>query len=326
MDDFSNMLTKILDFPSETMIDDFIFELFQFQFQHVAVYQEYCNSIQRTTPSSILEIPFLPIEFFKTRDVIVNNTKAEKIFMSSGTSKTGRSRHLVKDLSLYELSFLSGFKDFFGNPKEMVILGLLPNYLEQGDSSLVYMVQKLIDESNNELSGFFLDDFSGLLKNIEQAKQKNKKIVLFGVSYALLDLADKNVDLSNVIVIETGGMKGRRKEMVKEKLHQELKNKLHLTNIHSEYGMSELLSQAYSMKNGVFKPSKGMKILIRDTTDPFSYLPNGMTGGINVIDLFNCYSCSFIATQDLGKIVQDGFEIMGRFDQSEIRGCNLLVN
>lgn len=326
MSDFQNMLKEILKLPHGTVLDDAIFKTFRYQYENVPIYHNYCTQIGVTNPSNIQAIPFLPISFFKTHDVIANDCQAQKTFMSSGTSNIGRSRHLVAKLSLYEMSFLAGFEQFFGHPQDCVILGLLPNYLAQGNASLIYMVQQLIENSHSKLSGFFLNDFNLLIKTIQLAKNQNKKIILFGVTYALLDLADLEIDLSGIYIIETGGMKGRRQEMVKEEMHAILKNKLKVNQIYSEYGMTELLSQAYSIKNGIFQTSKGMKILIRDTTDPLSYVANGKTGCVNVIDLFNVYSCSFIATQDLGKIVDNGFQIIGRFDQSEIRGCNLLVN
>jgi hypothetical protein len=226
---------------------------------------------------------------------------------------------------MYRRSFLKNFIQEFGSIEDLTILALLPNYLEQGDSSLVYMVQTLIAESKNELSGFVLNDHEELLNRIKISSTQNKRTILIGVSYALLDLAEAKPDLSGTVIIETGGMKGRRKEMTKAELHEALKQAFGTASIHSEYGMTELLSQAYSHSNGIFHTPEWMRILIRDTNDPLTLLPDGKTGGVNVIDLANIYSCPFIATQDLGRITPDGFEILGRFDLADIRGCNLLV-
>lgn len=298
--------------------------VFQYQYEHCLVYREYVNQLGKPQPKSLIEIPFLPIAFFKTHRVCSENSKEEITFMSSGTGGQ-RSKHHVVDLSMYERSFLSTWEEQIGPAKEQVILALLPNYIEQGDSSLVYMVHSLIQKTNDTLSGFYLGD-SNLLENAYQnALAKGKKVILIGVSYALLDLAERGTDFSQGIVIETGGMKGRRAELTKSELHAILKKGLHTTSIYSEYGMTELLSQAYSKKDGLFEPANTMRILLREVNDPFSYVPQGKTGGINVVDLANLYSCSFIETQDLGKFHENGFEIVGRFDHSDIRGCNLLI-
>ena len=237
------------------------------------------------------------------------------------------SKHYITDIQLYENSYLDGFQYFYGNIDDYIILALLPNYLERNGSSLVYMVDDLIKKSNAKESGFYLNNLKELSRKLTALDQKNKKILLLGVSYALLDLIEfKKFHLKNTIIMETGGMKGRRKEMVKEELHQLLCNGFGVDKIHSEYGMTELLSQAYSVGDGIFKTPPWMKILTRDTEDALTILPQNRTGGINVIDLANINSCSFIATQDLGKIHADGsFEILGRFDNSDIRGCNLMV-
>jgi phenylacetate-coenzyme A ligase PaaK-like adenylate-forming protein len=307
-------------------------KLFAVQYHHNPLYKQFCDtfSARPAAVKGIIQIPFIPIEFFKTQKINTPVFKNENpvIFTSSGTSQTGISRHYVNDLALYEKSFLNSFNLFYGNPGEYCILALLPSYLERGDSSLVYMVQKLIELSKHPRSNFYLDNYDELIKTISALKEKKQKTILLGVSYALLDLAEKGINLSeNFIVMETGGMKGKREEMLKNELHETLKNKLGAKQIHSEYGMTELLSQAYSEKDGIFKSPPWMKILIRDTNDPFSYLAAGKTGGINVIDLANINSCCFIATQDLGKQYDDeSFELMGRFDNSDIRGCNLLIN
>jgi len=271
----------------------------------------------------------LHIEFFKTQQVLTPLLRNDdpRIFSSSSTTLTGLSKHYVADLALYEKSFTLGFELFYGEPAKYCILALLPSYLEYGGSSLVYMAQKLIEQSKHPQSNFYLSNYKELKKTIARLKLAGQKTILLGVSYALLDLADADLQLNeNFIVIETGGMKGRREEMLKSELHETLKNKLGVKQIHSEYGMTELLSQAYAKKDGVFETPPWMQILIRDTNDPFSYLAPGKTGGINVLDLANINSCPFIATQDLGKMYADGkFELMGRFDNSDIRGCNLLV-
>lgn len=326
MSEYTQIQSRIFQISSNDEFESVALEVFKLQFEHVSVFRNYCDLIGRTNPKTLEEIPFLPIQLFKTHKVIHDDFSAETSFLSSGTTGSIRSEHHVADLSIYSKSFSLCFEQFFGEIKGKVILALLPNYLEQGSSSLVYMVSELIQKSDYPLSGFYLDDLDVLISVITKAKAQNHEVILFGVSYALLDLAENHVDLSGVRIIETGGMKGRRKEMVKEELHRVLSEKLNVQVISSEYGMTELLSQAYSFEKGIFHTPPWMKILIRDSEDPFTWLENGKTGGISVIDLANIYSCSFIHTQDLGKLTADGFEIIGRFDSSDIRGCNLLVN
>ena len=320
----------IFTLSTEQEFNRLALSVFRFQYQNNEVYRSFVNSlnINIETLDKYTRIPFLPIEFFKTKDVICNGKKDNIIvFTSSSTTSQMPSRHLVSDIDLYEQSFLKGFQRIYGNPADLVILALLPNYLERTGSSLVYMFDKLIKLSNDPMSGFFLDDdkLPGILKDL--TKQK-KKVLLIGVTYALLDLAEKEVTLNdNFIVMETGGMKGRRQELLKEELHQILKCKFGVSTIHSEYGMTELLSQAYSKGEGIFECPPWMKILVRDIDDPLSYVKENRTGGINVIDLANLNSCSFIATQDLARMKnKDQFEIMGRFDNSDVRGCNLMVS
>lgn len=320
-----NLEDKIFLVNNEVDFSTLALKVYAFQQENCVVYREFIQQLGKKYPTTIEEIPFLPISFFKTHDVITDSKSVELTFLSSGTTGSIRSKHLVHKASLYERSFLQTYRQFFGNPEEQVILALLPNYLEQGNSSLVYMVQELIKQTNNNLSGFLLDQPQKIISAYEQALLSGKKVVIFGVSYALLDLAEQKVDLSEAVIIETGGMKGRRKEVTKEELHVILKDGLKVSHISSEYGMTELLSQAYSDKNGIFETPPWMKIFCRDTNDPFSYVETGKTGGINVIDLANIYSCSFIATQDLGKIENDHFRIMGRFDNSDLRGCNLMI-
>lgn len=301
--------------------------VFSFQYNHNLIYRNFCQLVKQTAPERLSEIPCMPISFFKHEKVVTHNYRPELTFKSSGTTKSGRSSHYVLSKEMYEHSFFTTYEQNFGSLENQVVLALLPNYIEQGDSSLVYMVDYLIRSSNDPQSGFYLKNQQDLIDTIYKLKKNStKKVVLFGVSYALLDLAEKNIDLSGVTVIETGGMKGRRKELVKEELHELLKNGLNLSHVNSEYGMTELLSQAYLDKDLNFKAPNWMKIQIRDVNDPFSILSDGHTGGVNIIDLANLYSCSFIASDDLGKKEADFFKILGRFDNSDIRGCNLLVN
>ncbi|MGZ3902712.1 MAG: acyl transferase [Bacteroidia bacterium] len=306
-------------------------EVFNLQYSNNSVYKRFVDALKVTPENvrSVDKIPFLPIEFFKTQKVVTENsiTNNAVVFTSSGTSQTGTSSHFVNDISLYEQSFLKAFELFYGKPSQYCFLALLPSYLERQGSSLVYMAQKLIEFSGNKQSNFYLNDLDELVKTISRLKDQKQKVFLLGVSYALLDLADTGITLNeNFIVMETGGMKGKREELIKSELHNILKQKLGIKQIHSEYGMTELLSQSYSKQDGIFESPPWMKIFVRDINDPFQYLAVGRTGGVNVIDLANLNSCSFIATQDLGKCFDNGtFELMGRFDNSDIRGCNLLV-
>lgn len=299
-----------------------------FQYHNNSVYREYCVHLGfgPNQTFDLNDIPFLPIDFFKSREVSSHPGPYELEFRSSGTTAQQRSIHRVAQAPYYQQSFIKAFELFYGDPKEHCILALLPNYLEQQHSSLVYMVDQLLDLSQNPLGGFFLSDYKGLLNRIEQAQKSQTQVLLLGVSYALLDLAEQyHPDLSGVTVMETGGMKGRRKEMIRKELHGELQEAFNLEAIHSEYGMTELLSQSYSLGNGLFNSPPWKKILIRDAEDPLSLAIEGKSGGINVIDLANQHSCSFIATQDLGRWHTNGFEVLGRFDHAEIRGCNLMV-
>jgi phenylacetate-coenzyme A ligase PaaK-like adenylate-forming protein len=309
-------------------------EIFRLQAQNNPVYKKYISTLGTdvNSVSSIRQIPFMPISFFKDFKVITGDQeKIDIVFTSSGTTGAITSKHYVTDKSIYEKSYLKAFDHFYGSPEEYFILALLPSYLEREGSSLIYMMDDLIKKSRHPDSGFYLHELDELSKKLIRLNKAGQKIMLVGVTYALLDLIESHPELRkeswhNLIVMETGGMKGKRKEMVREELHSILCEGLNLKVIHSEYGMTELLSQAYSKGNGVFDCPPWMRILIRDTNDPFTYLPNGRSGGINVIDLANINSCSFIATQDLGKLHPDGsFEILGRFDNSDIRGCNLLV-
>lgn len=317
------LIDRIFNIKSREEFTSIAIDVFRFQYNNCQIYKSFVDSLNWPEPKSITQIPFLPIEFFKTHKVIIQGHKPELIFKSSGTGGI-RSNHFVTDTSLYKRSFEHTFRDLIGNPEEMLILALLPNYIEQGESSLIFMVNELIGMSSKQ-SGFILNDTSQIQQKLIFAAKNNLQVVIFGVAYALLDLCESKPDLKNVIIIETGGMKGRRAELTKEELHRILKTKLNCQRIFSEYGMTELLSQAYSLGDLTFRNNNWFKVLIRDTNDPFEFLPEGKTGGINIVDLANINSCSFIATQDLGKLSKEGFEVVGRFDNADIRGCNLLV-
>lgn len=302
-----------------------------FRFQHAnnRVYREFCDllDVDPTKVKTLEDLPFLPIQFFKTHDVLSVKETVKEIFTSSGTTGMIASRHLVTDPTLYEESYRRAFSRFYGNIEDYAVLALLPSYLERNGSSLIYMVEDLIRLSDNRDSGFYLHNYDELIAKLEALDDAGQNVLLFGVTYALLDLIEKRrFNLRNTIVMETGGMKGRRKEMIREELHRTLCDGFGIPSIHSEYGMTELLSQAYSLGDGIFECPPWMHILIRDTEDALSYVGEGRTGGINVIDLANINSCCFIATQDLGKKYADTtFEVLGRFDHSDIRGCNLMV-
>ena len=320
----------IFDIKSSLEFENKAIEVFKYQFENNLVYRSFCDLLCKhpCDIKKIKDIPFLPIEFFKSHEIKISSKKTSKIFTSSGTTGSNLSKHFVTDLNVYEKSFMNCFKIFYGNIKEYTILGLLPSYLERNNSSLVYMVNKMIKQSKFPESKFYLDEIDELKKTILKLEKSKRKTILIGVSYALLDLIEYHkFNLQYTLVMETGGMKGMRKELIKSELHKLLRNGFGVNNIHSEYGMTELLSQAYSKKNGLFSTPPWMNILIRDTEDAQSILPLNRTGGINIIDLANINSCSFIATMDLGKLHKNGqFEIMGRFDQSDIRGCNLMVS
>jgi phenylacetate-coenzyme A ligase PaaK-like adenylate-forming protein len=320
---------KIFNIKTETEFNEIAIDIFRYQATNNPVYKQYIDilKVDQSQIKSYREIPFLPIQFFKSQDIITDGKSPEITFSSSGTTGMITSQHLVADVNLYIESFRKAFELFYGNVEDMAIVALLPSYLERSGSSLIYMVDDLIKRSNNYESGYFLYNHQDLFNTLSSLRDKGKKTVLFGVTYALLDFVENfNIDFPELIVMETGGMKGKRKEMIREELHKILCEGFHVESIHSEYGMTELLSQGYSKGNGLFHTPPWMKILIRDTNDPLSLLDNKKTGAINVIDLANYYSCSFIATQDLGKFHHDGsFEILGRFDNSDIRGCNLLV-
>ena len=321
------MQKEIFDIKNDAEFEMLALSIFDYQMESNSIYAPYAALILKgKAPNNIFEIPFLPISFFKTEQIICQGRAVEEVFLSSRTSGD-QSKHLVSDISLYRESYLKAFELFYCDITQYCILSLLPNYREREGSSLIYMVDDLISKSKHEQSGFYLNDYESLSMRLQKLEKEGQKTILFGVSYALLDLAEQFPQkLEHTLIIETGGTKGKRKEMLKEELHQNLKAAFSLDVIHSEYGMSELLSQSYSNGEGIFKSPPWKKILIRDTNDPLSIIGDNKTGGINVIDLANIYSCPFIATQDLGKTFEDGtFIVLGRFDNSDLRGCNLLL-
>ena len=320
---------KVFDIKNHSEFKKQCLDIYNFQYENNMVYQNYCNMICKdpTDVNEINKIPFLPISFFKTKKIL-STDNFEKVFYSSGTTTNSRSKHFISSLKLYQKSFVNNFKLNYSDITQYTILALLPNYYDNKDSSLIYMIEKLIKLSKSKESGFFLDDYINLSKKlIELDAKKERKTILIGVPYALLDMIDFNqFQLNNTIIMETGGMKGRRKEMVRTELHEKLKRGFGVSKIHSEYGMTELLSQAYSKGDGIFKTPSWMKVIIRDINDAQNLDFNKKSGAINIIDLANYNSCSFIATDDMGKHVNDDeFELIGRVDNSDIRGCNLLV-
>jgi phenylacetate-coenzyme A ligase PaaK-like adenylate-forming protein len=326
----NNMSSGIFSISTNTDFEKIALDTFYYQAKNNKVYEEYL-SIRKIVPENIKqvsEIPFLPISFFKTHVVTTKPGESEIIFSSSGTTGENTSKHYVHDINLYSESFLTGFNKFYGNIEDYCIIALLPSYLEREGSSLIYMVKELIHKSRCSDSGFFLDNYNELSGILKKYRSNFKKVILLGVSFALLDFGENfPIELyENIIVMETGGMKGRRKEITREELHKTLCKQFGKSSIHSEYGMTELLSQAYSKGDGIYLCPPWMRIVIRDLYDPFSIIENGKAGGINVIDLANMYSCSFIETQDIGKLNSDGsFEVLGRLEGSQLRGCNLLV-
>lgn len=320
---------NIFNIQTETEFNDACLDVFKLQSQTIPVYTAFLNGLKIFTEeiNHYKDIPFLPVSFFKTHPIIEDKTFADIVFSSSGTTGEFTSKHFVYDVKIYEKSYLQGFEHFYGKITDTCILALLPNYLEREGSSLIYMVEDLIKKSKHPKSGFFLYNHEELFNILNDLKSKKQPTVLIGVTYALLDFIEAyQLDFPELVVMETGGMKGKRKEMIREELHEILCRGFGVAKIHSEYGMTELLSQAYSKGEGIFECPPWMKILIRDTNDPLTLLNNQKAGGINVIDLANIHSCSFIATQDLGKTYNDGsFEVLGRFDNSDIRGCNLMV-
>ena len=320
---------QIFGVNSEQDFKDLALQVFHYQVSNNSVYSEFVKHLNVNVfeVKELKDIPFLPINFFKTHKVLSGDSNSEIVFTSSGTTSSAQSQHFVNDVSIYKESYSKAFQQFYGQIKECCILTLLPNYLERDGSSLIYMVNDLIAKSNHPNSGFFLYNTNQLLEILKKCKLQKQKTLLIGVTYALLDFVEKyQINFAELIVMETGGMKGKRKEIIREELHQILQNGFGVPSIHSEYGMTELLSQAYSTGNGIFACPPWMRVLTRDTNDPLSFVQAGKTGGINVIDLANINSCSFIATQDLGKTHGlNSFEVLGRFDNSDVRGCNLMM-
>ena len=314
---------------SATEFEAYALNLFAYQYQNNAVYGNFCKLLGKDLESvkTLSDIPFLPISFFKSHQVLVTQTPTEFYFSSSGTTGQETSKHFVPFLEDYKKSYQKAFERFYGAPSDYCILALLPAYLEREGSSLIYMVEDLIEQSGHEKSGFYLHNHLALRDSLLALEAAGTKTILIGVSFALLDFIEQYpMVLKHTLIMETGGMKGRRKEMIREALHQQLAGGFGVAHIHSEYGMTELLSQAYSNGDGVFKCPPWLRVSIRDTEDPLTEIGHQRTGGVNIIDLANTYSCAFIATQDLGKTYKDGsFSILGRFDHAAIRGCNLLV-
>lgn len=325
----NSLLPEIFAITTDADFEAAAIKVFQHQSANCAVYNAYLSNlhINPAHVSKVAEIPFLPISFFKTHEVISDKRRPEQVFSSSGTTGMVQSRHLVTDVSVYEQSFNKAFELFYGPVTDICLLALLPSYLERDGSSLIYMVDALLKQSSHAKSGYFLHNYQELYTTLFDLKKSRQKTILIGVTYALLDFIEQfKLDFPELTIMETGGMKGKRKEMVREELHEMLTKGFGVNAIHSEYGMTELLSQAYSFGEGIFNCPPWMKIILRDPNDPLTLLHGNQTGGINVIDLANINSCSFIATQDLGKTYSDGgFEVLGRFDNADIRGCNLLV-
>ncbi|MBL4706111.1 MAG: acyl transferase [Flavobacteriales bacterium] len=320
-------MEQIFNIKSDEEFNEKALEIFYFQSENCDVYRSYLNllGIHPKLITSVEKIPFFPVELFKTKKIFLGDDEPQLVFKSSGTTETGRSHHFVRHPIIYETSFNTAFELFYGKPENLAILCLLPSYLEQGESSLVYMMDHLVKRSHQELSGFYLNNGSELKSALEQCIQSNTPTLLIGVTYALLDFAETSpMDLSGITIMETGGMKGRRKEMIRMEVHDLLQSAFQVESIHSEYGMTELLSQAYSKGAGVFNCPPWMKIKLRQNTDPIYSASHLTSGMVNVIDLANVESCSFIATQDLGKIGEHGFEILGRTDHSDVRGCSQL--
>ena len=321
------LTNKIMEINSEPDFEKICLKVFDFQMKNNSIYAKYASLILNDIlPKNIYEIPFLPVHFFKTEQIICNGKGIETVFTSSGVSGK-QSKHLVSNLSLYKKSYLTTFQNFYGEIENYCFIALLPSYQEREGSSLIYMVDDLIQKSKHPKSGYYLRNYDELSVTIKELERKKQRTLLFGVTYALLDFAKKfPLKLNHTIIMETGGMKGKRKELIKEEVHSILKGCFHVKTIHSEYGMTELLSQSYSKGNNVFISPPWMRILIRDINDPLSIIKENKRGGINIIDLANIYSCPFIATQDLGKKFNDNsFSVLGRLSNADVRGCNLML-
>ena len=325
----SHLIDKIFKIQDENEFEEMALSVFEYQSENNPVYANYLRLLGRdkNAVSKLSEIPFLPIELFKTEKILSGFEDADLVFTSSSTTGSIPSSHFIPDPLVYENSFKKAFRLFYGDPTDYCILALLPSYLERSGSSLVYMMEHLIRDSRHKSSGFYLNNHAELFSSLKELKAKGQKSILIGVTFALLDFIEKfQINFPDLVVMETGGMKGKREELVREEVHELLKTAFKVNTVHSEYGMTELLSQAYSSGNGIFLYPPWMRIIIREPNDPFYFVPEGKSGGINVVDLANIDSCAFIETQDLGKIAETGsFEVLGRFDTSDLRGCNLMM-
>ncbi len=327
--DFTAFKHSIFNIQSPFEFNEIALSLFRYQYKNNTIYNRFVDAlgINESTIYHPEQIPFLPVSFFKTHRIVTGDFPEQLVFESSGTTGAETSKHFVVDADLYQRSFTSGFEFFYGDLSKYAVFALLPSYLERQNSSLVYMVERIMQKSNRQMGGFYLNELDELKTRLLDARDQGLKIMLFGVTFALLDMAETfPVSIPEAVIIETGGMKGRRKELTRTELHETLCRAFGVEKIHSEYGMTELLSQAWSKGDGVFRCPPWMKVLIADTNDPLTILEEGRSGGINIIDLANVHSCAFIATQDLGRTFEDGtFEVLGRFDNSDIRGCSLLA-
>ena len=328
MPDANSLYKRVFSVDPSTF-DLLALDVFRYQYKHNPLYAEFVNAlnVQVDEVSDLSQIPFLPIEFFKSHRIKTGNWNVAQTFESSGTTGSIPSKHHVRELEVYLKNCLRGFESAYGSVKDYTILALLPSYLERGNSGLITMVEHLIKCSQSTQSGFYLDEFQQLHHQLTCLKAKGQSTILLGVTFALLDFSEGfSFDFPDLIIMETGGMKGRREEMIRTDIHSQLKLAFGVEVVHSEYGMTELFSQAYSKGEGVFRPMRTMKVMARDLNDPLHYPITGKVGGLNVIDLANIHSCAFIATQDMGVVYKNGdFEVMGRMDNSEIRGCNLMV-
>ncbi len=327
--DFTAFKHSIFNIQSPFEFNEIALSLFRYQYKNNIIYNRFVDAlgINESTIYHPEQIPFLPVSFFKTHRVVTGDFPEQLVFESSGTTGAETSKHFIVDADLYQRSFISGFELFYGDLSKYAVFALLPSYLERQNSSLVYMVERIMQKSNRQLGGFYLNELDELKNSLLEARDQGLKIILFGVTFALLDMAESfPVSIPDAVIIETGGMKGRRRELTRMELHETFCKAFGVEKVHSEYGMTELLSQAWSKGDGVFRCPPWMKILIADTNDPLTVLEEGRSGGINIIDLANVHSCAFIATQDLGRTFNDGtFEVLGRFDNSDIRGCSLLA-
>lgn len=328
--DFNTARKRIFNVLSQNEFDELALAIFRLQYEYSSLYRQFVEGlgVDLQAINHPTKIPFLPVSFFKSHRIYCADKAEDTIFESSATTGSIPSKHYVADIELYRESFRKGFEMIYGSAGDYVIIGLLPSYLERKSSSLVYMVADLVNQSRHDASGFYLYDHIALARQLEETKQKGLKVMLIGVGYALLDfIGNHPMELPGAIIVETGGMKGRRQELIREELHNRLCKGFGVSRIHSEYGMTELLSQAWSKGAGLFICPPWMNVMIRDANDPLSLTNPGLTGGINIIDLANLYSCSFIATDDLGRIQPDGsFEVLGRFDAADVRGCSLMVS